>query len=178
VATNAELIAAYADALFKVAKAEGVLGSVEDQLFEFGKALETNTRLREALTDATLPTSNKDDLIRELLGDRAHPLTVSLLGMVVEAGRAREIPSIVEELAAMAAGERDRVLAEVRAAVDLSAQQRTKIAEALSRATGKQVDVKVIVDPSVVGGVVAHVGDLVFDGTVRTRLADAKQHLS
>lgn len=177
-ATNSELIGAYADALFKVAKAEGALGQVEDQLFDFGKAVQSNTPLREALTDATLPVSNKDDLIRDLLGDRAHPLTVSLLGMVVEAGRAREIPSIVEELAAMAAGEREHVLAEVRAAVELSAEQRAKIGSALSRATGKQVDVKVVVDPTVVGGVVAHVGDLVFDGTVRSRLADAKQHLS
>ena len=70
------------------------------------------------------------------------------------------------------------MLAEVRAAVDLSAQQRERIGKALSKATGKQVDVKVVVDPDVVGGVVAHVGDMVFDGTVRSRLADAKQHLS
>jgi F-type H+-transporting ATPase subunit delta len=178
VATNTELIRAYAGALFSVAKAEGVLGAVEDQLYEFGKALESNTPLRQALTDAALPVENKGWVIRDLLGDRANPLTVSLLNMTVGAGRAREIPAIVEELAAMAAGERQHVLAEVRTAIELSASQRERIVDALSRATGKEVDVKVIVDPSVVGGAVTHVGDLVLDGTVRSRLADAKRYLS
>ena len=52
-----------------------------------------------------------------------------------------------------------------------------RLAEALSKATGREVEVKVVLDPTVVGGVVAHVGDEVFDGSVASRLDDAKQHL-
>jgi F-type H+-transporting ATPase subunit delta len=172
-----ELIGGYAQALFAVARAEGALPKVEDELYAFGKALEQHTDLRESLTDEALPAENKKAVARDLLGKKANPVTVSLLGFVIDAGHAREITKIVEELARMASTERDHVLAEVRTAVDLSKEQRERLAEALSRATGRTVDVKVVVDPSVIGGVVARVGDEVFDGSIASRLEDAKQAL-
>jgi F-type H+-transporting ATPase subunit delta len=116
-------------------------------------------------------------VIAELLGDRANPVTGTLLGFVVDAGRARELPKIAEHLAQIAAGERDHALAEVRSAVELSEAQRERIAAALSRATDRTVDVKVVVDPTLVGGIVARVGDEVFDGSVSSRLESAKDHL-
>ena len=175
--TDEGLIGGYAQALFAVAQAEGVLPKVEDELYAFGKALEQHTDLRDALTDAALPAENKKAVVRDLLGERANPVTVSLLGFVIDAGRAREIPKIVEELARMASVERSHALAEVRTAVDLTDEQRRRLAEALSRATGRTVDLQVVVDPSVIGGVVARVGDEVFDGSIASRLEDAKQAL-
>ena len=174
---EAELIQGYAQAMFAVARAEDALSAVEDELYTFGKALEQNTELRESLTDAGLPAENKRAVVRDLLGDRANPVTLSLLGFVIDAGRARALPKIVDELARMAAEEREHALAEVRSAVDLSVSQRERLASALSRATGRQVDVKVVVDPSVVGGVVARVGDEVFDGSIASRLEEARQAL-
>jgi F-type H+-transporting ATPase subunit delta len=176
-ASDDGLIQGYAEALFSVARAEGVLPTVEDELYGFSKALEQSTSLREALTDATLPAENKKAVIAELVGDRANLVTVNLLGFVVDAGRARELPKIVEHLAQVAAGERDHVLAEVRSAVELTDAQHERIAAALSQATGRTVDVKVVVDPSLVGGIVARVGDEVFDGSVSSRLESAKHHL-
>jgi F-type H+-transporting ATPase subunit delta len=172
-----ELIGGYAQALFAVARAEGVLAKVEDELYAFGKALEQYTELRESLTDAALPVENKKAVVEDLLGERANPITLGLLAFVIDLGRARHIPKIVEELARMAATERDHALAEVRTAVDLSAGQRERLAKALSHATGRDVDVKVVVDPTVIGGVVARVGDEVFDGSIASRLEDAKQAL-
>lgn len=171
------LIDGYAHAMFAVARAEGVLPAVEDELFAFGKALEQQTALREALTDGTLPVENKKAVVEDLIGERANPVTLSLLGFAIDAGRAREIPAIVEELARMAAEDRQHELAEVRSAVDLTSAQRDRLSQALSEATGRQVDVKVVVDPSVVGGIVARVGDEVFDGSLARRLEDAKQAL-
>ena len=171
------MITGYAQALFAVARAEDLLGTVEDELYAFGKALEQHTPLRESLTDAALPVENKKAVLNDLLGDRVTPLTVSLLGFVVDAGRSREIPKIVDELAKMVSQERQHVLAEVRTAIELGAAQRKRLAQALSHATGRQVDVKVVVDPTVVGGVIARVGDEVFDGSIASRLEDAKQAL-
>jgi F-type H+-transporting ATPase subunit delta len=171
------LIDGYAQALFAVAHAEDVLAKVEDELYAFGKALEQHTELREALTDASLPAENKKAVVADVIGERANPVTVSLLGFVIDAGRAREIPKIVEELARMASTEREHALAEVRSAVELTSEQRDRLASALSQATGRTVDVKVVVDPSVIGGVVARVGDEVFDGSIASRLEDAKQAL-
>jgi F-type H+-transporting ATPase subunit delta len=77
----------------------------------------------------------------------------------------------------MSAAEANKEVAEVRSAVPLTSDQRERLAKALGLATGKQIEVKVVVDPSVLGGVVAQVGDTVIDGSVRTRLDQLKHAL-
>jgi F-type H+-transporting ATPase subunit delta len=84
---------------------------------------------------------------------------------------------IVDEFAEVSAERRRHAVAEVRTAVPLTDEQREKIAAALAKATGRSLEVKVVVDPSVIGGVVARIGDEVIDGSIRTRLDEAKQHL-
>jgi F-type H+-transporting ATPase subunit delta len=170
-------IRGYAEAFVAVAEAEGVLAKVEDELYAFGKALEQNPSLREALTDAALPEANRKAVVRDVLGDRAHPTTVNLIGFVIDSGRAKELDAIGEAVSMLAAERREHELAEVRSAVPLDEDQRRRVAEALSAATGRRVEIKVVVDPSVVGGIVARVGDEVFDGSIANRLNEAKQHL-
>jgi F-type H+-transporting ATPase subunit delta len=177
VAERTDLVRGYAEAMFMIAEAEGELEAVDDQLYAFAKLIERDTRVREALTDPSLPAENKRGLIRDALGERANPVAVNLLGFLVEQGHAREIGRIVQDLAEVAAERRERALAEVRSAVPLGAEQRARLAEALSKATGRKVEVKVVVDPSVVGGIVARVGDAIFDGSVQSRLAEVKHHL-
>jgi F-type H+-transporting ATPase subunit delta len=178
VAERDALVRGYARALFEIAEAEGELPAVEDQLYAFAKAVERETRLREALTDPALPAENKRGLVRDLLGDGANPHVVNVLGFLVEQGRTRELGRIIEGLAEVAAQRRQHALAEVRSAVPLEGAQRERLAEALSRATGRTVEVKVVVDPSVIGGVVARIANEVFDGTVRARLAEVRERLT
>ena len=173
-----EAIRGYAEALFSVAEAEEALDVVEDELFRFARALEREQRLRDALTDPVLPVERKRAVLGDVLGERANPHTVNLLGFLVEQGRARDLPAIVDELVALAAERRQAAVAEVRTAVPLDAEHRERLAHALGRATGKRVELKVVVDPSVVGGVVARVGDQVIDGTVRRRLELARERLT
>jgi F-type H+-transporting ATPase subunit delta len=175
--TGNDVVRGYAQALFSVAEAEGVLERVEDELYAFARAVEQHGDLREALTDAALPAENKKAVLAELLGERAHPVTLNALSFVVESGRARDLGKIADELASVTAERRQRALAEVRSAVELTAQQQERLQRALSEATGRSVEVKVVVDPSVVGGLVARVGDEVFDGSIASRLDDARQHL-
>lgn len=160
----------YASALFEVARAEGNLDEVEDELFRFARSLEANDQLRNALTDELVPVARRQALVEDLLGPRASPTTTALISFVVAAGRGRDLPEIVARLVERAAGEKDRTLAEVRTAVPLTADQQARLAAALANATGRQVELKVIVDPSVLGGLVAQVGDTVIDGTVRAGL--------
>jgi F-type H+-transporting ATPase subunit delta len=167
----------YAQALLAVAEAEDDLGTVEDELFAFAKEVERDGRLSQVLTDPAFPAENKRALVNELLGERANTHTVSILGFLIEQGRARELGRIVEGLAELAAERRRHVVAEVRSAVPLTLERRKKLAAALSKATGKNVEIKVLIDPSVIGGVHARVGDEVFDGTVRTRLNEARERL-
>jgi F-type H+-transporting ATPase subunit delta len=170
-------VGGYATAVVAVAQAEGALSKVEDELFQFAKAVDANPSLREAITDRALPVGNRVALVRDVLGDRVHPATVSLVSFLIEADRARDLTKIAEHVVEIAAQARQHEVAEVRSAVPLSDAQRERLTQALSRATGRQVEVKVVIDPTVVGGVVARVGDEVFDGSVASRLDDAKQLL-
>jgi F-type H+-transporting ATPase subunit delta len=173
-----DLIHGYATALFEIAEAEGALERVADELFRFAKAVDANHELRNALTDIAIPAERKSAVITELLGERASPVTVNILEFVVGQGRARELSEIVADVADLAAISRDKVLAEVHSAVPLDDDLKSKLADALSKATGKAVDVKVIVDPSIVGGIYARVGDQVIDATIRRRLQELREQLA
>ncbi|HEX6844220.1 MAG TPA: ATP synthase F1 subunit delta [Actinomycetota bacterium] len=172
-----DVVQGYARALFAAAESEGVLDRVGDELYAFARAMDQNPALREALTDAALPADRRKAVVADLLGDRALPLSTALVGFVIDAGHARDLGKIIDELARVAAHEREHELAEVRTAVALTDQQRDRLAAALSEATGRRVEVKVVVDDTVVGGVIARVGDLVFDGSVASRLEGAKHAL-
>ena|ERR687892_2720304 len=172
-----ELIHGYAEALFRVVRAEGELDRVEDELYRFGKTLETNHELKQALSDQTLEKGQRVKILEELLGDKVSEHTLGLLTFIVSQGRARHLPQILEEVSELAAEARNSVVAEVRTAIPLDGEQRKKLAEALSKATGKRVEVKVLVDPSVIGGVVAKVGDTVIDGTIKHRLEQLREQV-
>lgn len=168
---------AYADALFNVARAEGTLANVEDELFRFSQTLQGSDELREALTDPAIPAARRQQIVEDLLGGRASSTTVALVSMVVGTGRARELPAIIRELVEMSAAEANKAVAEVRTAVALNQDQQDRLAKALGEATGRQVSLKVVIDPSVLGGVVAQVGDTVIDGSVRTKLERLRKAL-
>jgi F-type H+-transporting ATPase subunit delta len=129
------------------------------------------------LTDAAIPVQRRIGVVEDLLGGRASQVTANLVMFVVGAGRARELPAIVDRLVEMAAGEKQRVVAEVRSAIPLDGATVQRLAEALGKATGRAVEVKVIVDPSVIGGLVAQVGDTVIDGSVRSRLDRLREQI-
>jgi F-type H+-transporting ATPase subunit delta len=172
-----ERVRGYANAILSIAEAEEDLDDVVEELFVFAKTFETNTQLREALIDPELPAENKGALIDQLVGERANRHTPNILKLIVDQGRARQLVRIVEEVARLAAERRRRVVAEVRAAVPLDEAQRVSLAEALSTATGRTVEVALVLDRNVIGGVVSRVGDEVIDGSVRARLEEAKEHL-
>ena len=167
----------YARVLFEIARAEGTIDEVEDELFRFARSYESSDELRHALTDDQVPAAKRQAIVEDLLGGKATPTTTQLVSMVVGSGRGRDLPAIIDKLVARAASSKDLAVAEVRSAVALSDDQQDRLKAALANATGKQVNLKVIVDPSVLGGLVATVGDTVIDGSVRTRVDQLKSRL-
>jgi F-type H+-transporting ATPase subunit delta len=161
---------AYAEALLAVALSEGNLAEVEDELFRFARVLESNDELRTTLTDAQIPASRRQQIVEDLLGGRANPVTTALVSMVVGVGRARDLPAIIDELVKLSAAEASKEVAEVRSAVALTDDQKQRLVVALEAKTGKKVELKVVIDPTVLGGLVAQVGDTVIDGSVKSRL--------
>ena len=171
------MIEGYARALFEVARAEGTLDEVEDELFRFARSYESSDALRNALTDEHIPAEKRQAIVEDLLGGKTTTTTIQLVSMVVGSGRSRDIPAIVDSLVARASSAKQLDVAEVRTAVELTDDQRARLKAALENATGKSINLKTIVDPSVVGGVVATIGDTVIDDTVRTRIEQLKSRL-
>ena len=171
-----EQVDGYAAALFEVARAEGALEVVEEELFKLSDVLAQSDELRSTLTDPNIPSDKRQEIIQSLLAmGKATPITTNLVSLVVGAGHARELPGIISSLVERAASDRKHSVAEVRSAVPLDEDQRKRLAEALSKNLGKDVEIKVHVDPSVLGGLSARVGDVVIDGTVRHRLDQLKE---
>lgn len=170
-------ISGYAAGILEIARAEGNLERVEAELFELGRHVETSGELRAALTDPLLPVERKRAVISDLLGERFTSLTVGLAEFLLGQNLASDLGSIATSLAEQAAASRSRQVAEVRSAVPLDEPTLARLTAALSRATGTTLEVKTIVDPSVVGGIVARVGDTVIDGSVAAKLTSLRQTL-
>ena len=168
----------YASAIFEIARSEDELERVGDELYRIARSFEASNELRDALTDRRIPTDRKLAVLGDLLDGKVSPLTVCLVNFVVGVGRAADLPAIADRLAAKAAGERDAAIAEVRSAIELDDETVVRLAASLSKATGKQVEVKTVVDPAVLGGIVARVGDTVIDGSLRHRLEELRDRLT
>ncbi len=168
----------YATAIFEVAKAEDELVRVGDELFRIARAFESSAELRAALTDPRLPLERKQGIVDDLLGGKTSSLAINLVNFVVGVGMTSDLPAIADRLAERAAAERNKVLAEVRTAVELDEETIGRLGESLSRATGKDVEVKTVVDPSIVGGIVAKVGDTVIDGSLSHRMQELSETLN
>src|SRR5580765_2422935 len=138
----ADRIDGYAAAIFEIAKAEGSLEAVENELFQVSQLFQSNDQLREKLTDQSLPVEKRQAIVEDLFDKRALPVTENLISFIVGTGRARELPDIVNRLVERAAAERQREVAEVRSAIMLDDEQRRRLTEALERATGKQIELK------------------------------------
>jgi len=165
----------YADAVLAVAAAEGVSEMVEDELFRIAAALRSNDDLINTLSDPLLPIERRQKIVEDLLAERASAVTNATVSMIVAAGRGGDLPAIIDSAIERRAATRNRAVARVRSAVELSDDQKTRLAAAIKSSTGTDVDVRVIIDPTVRGGLVTEIGDDVIDGSVRHRLNQLRE---
>lgn len=162
-------------AAFTVGEADGTLDATEEELFRFGRALDSSPALQMALTDPAQTPETKAAIVRDLLSGRSTAATAQVLQFVVGHLRGRRADAAVEELSSLAAKQRERLLAEVRVAAPIDDEQRRRLADILSRIKGRTVRLNVAVDPTVLGGVHVRIGDDVIDGTVAARMEQARR---
>lgn len=169
-----QTVEGYARGIYLVARAEGVVDRVEDEMYRFARAYEGNPDLGRRLGDQHIDVATRLGIISDLLGGKAHPQTVAALSYIVQSERARQLPAIADAVVSLAATSRRSAVAEVRSAIPLDDEQVRRLAASLEQSSGRSVEVKVVVDPDVVGGLVVRMGDTVIDGTVARRLADMR----
>jgi F-type H+-transporting ATPase subunit delta len=166
-------------ALLKRAEAAGEVDEVEDQLFRFGRVLDSEPRLSSILSDYTAPVDGRIQLLDKVLtgGSDVNATAAALLKQTVGLLRGERADEAVTDLAELAVARRGEVVAQVVAAAELSDAQRTRLTEVLSRIYGHPVAIQLTVDPDVLGGLSIAVGDEVIDGSIASRLAAAQTQL-
>ena len=169
----------YAKALFELSKEAGQVAEVVGELTAMGDLLEENPELHDALFRPLHPVAQRRavlDGVTDRIG--ASPTVQSFFSLLIDQRRLVDFPAIREEVERLASEDAGLRRAEVVSAGPLRDDQVERIRLALSARTGAEVEVSVRFDPSLLGGVIAKVGDLVFDGSLRTQLHQLRANLT
>lgn len=150
---------------------------IEDELFRLAHIVDDTKALKDALTKRELPVSTRLAVVSDLLSGKVHGATERLAGYVLRAGHLRDLGGALGYVAELAARERGRRVAHVRVAAELSRGEEERLSAALGRVVRRPVELRVTVDPAVIGGVEVQVGDTVIDGTLRHRLEQLRETL-
>jgi F-type H+-transporting ATPase subunit delta len=166
-----ERIEGFALARFEVVNARATLQRVEDELFSFAAVVDASSELGAVLGDNFLPAEVRRGVATGLLFGKVDALTLELVNYAVTSCRGAELVRVLNKLAEQTAAELGRRVAEVRSPFPLSSEQSEQLATVLSRVVSRPVELRVSEDPSLIGGVVALLGDTLVDASVRQRLA-------
>jgi F-type H+-transporting ATPase subunit delta len=166
------------DALLSAAQQDGALDSVEDELFRFERILDNAGELSGALDEQSVPAERRQQLLADVLGGKVNPITAELLNHAVGSDRKRSLLLAIDDLLEVSAARRERSVARVVSATQLTEQQSSRLASTLTEMYGRPISVRSAVDASIRGGLQVRVGDEVIDGTVSTKLAAARAMLA
>ncbi|GGB15419.1 ATP synthase subunit delta [Flexivirga endophytica] len=166
------------EATLTSAERAGRLDNVEDELFRFERTIAGDAGLRDAFGDRRRSGKDKADLVGTLLDGKAAAETTRLARQAAANPGGRRVERVLESYVAVAAQLRDRLAATVTSAVELGEADRSRLGQSLARVYGRPVQLNVIVDPNIVGGLRVQVGDEVIDGTIATRLEDARRTMA
>ncbi|MGO9560276.1 MAG: ATP synthase F1 subunit delta [Acidimicrobiales bacterium] len=165
-----ERLRGFAERVFERISDPRVVETMEDEFFRFARIAEQSPQLKSALASTELGFAARQAVLHDLLAGKVRPETLELLGYVLRCGRSRDLVGAVSYLVELAAAEQGRRVADIRAAVELDADERSRLADALGRRTRRTIELRLVIDPSVIGGLGVSVGDTIIDGTIRHRL--------
>ncbi len=161
----------YAKALFGLAEEAGQIAPIGDDLERLVDLADQSTELADVLLRPLHPADQRRAVLRAVAGQLGLSTTfANFCEFLIEQRRSNQLAAIREEYLRLAEAAAGRVRGAVVSATPLSQGQVDALRGALSIRTGRSVELDVSVDPELLGGVVARVGDLVFDGTLRSRL--------
>lgn len=168
----------YAKALLQLGVDGHNYDALGRELGHVNATIEGSDELREALTSPIFPLSQRKAILAEVLARLGVSKWVEhFVLLLMDRNRIAALPAITREYGLLADGQAGRVRALVTSATALSPTTERRLKLALEQRTGKQVIVEQRVDPSLIGGVVVQIGDLVYDGSVRIQLANLREQL-
>lgn len=169
----------YARAVIDLGTSAGNLDKMGSDLRSLAKAMHDSAELQTVLTNPAIRRGDRRRVIDGLLQRiGAQPQTKNLVYLLLDGERLSSVPAISREVDTMIQARSGRVSAEIVSAQPLDAAQLQQITVALEKLSGKKVDVTKREDPELLGGVVAKVGDVVYDGSLRTQLRSIRDELT
>ncbi|MCP2166940.1 F0F1 ATP synthase subunit delta [Goodfellowiella coeruleoviolacea] len=165
-------------ALLVRAEREDRLDTVEDELFRLGRIVAGQPDLDRLLSNPATSPDGRIALVKDLIGGKAEPITQTLVVQLVAHPEGRDVVEGLDELASLAARRRERSIAYVRSAVELTEAQRSRLAATLTRIYSRPIALHVQVDRSIGGGLLIKVGDEVIDGSIQGRLNAVRRELA
>ncbi len=175
---NAILAKRYAKALFAVGKEENAFDEYTDALNGFAKMYATIPEVLDGLTNFIYPQDVRENVMAALV--KSAGLTgvmANFMNLLAQKRRADVLPDIAETFQSMVDEEHNVCQGLVVTATEIDNDLKEKVKETLEKITGKQVTLNTEVDEAIIGGMVAKVGDLVFDGSIKTQLAGLKESI-
>ncbi|MBU0680445.1 MAG: F0F1 ATP synthase subunit delta [Proteobacteria bacterium] len=175
---NAAIAKRYAKALLAVGKDENALDEYATSLNEFAALVAGNPELADALANPIYPLDAREGVMREIVkAAGVSTMMGNFLKLLVQKRRADVLGDIAEMFQNLVDQENNTCQGVVTSATEISADLQAKIQKTLEKITGKRVTVTNKVDASIIGGMIAKVGDLVMDGSIRTQLEDLKESI-
>jgi len=169
----------YAKAVFQIGQEQNGLDKIAGDLRSFAHAMRDSAELASALSSPAIPRTDRKKIIDGLLQRIGVVSTTrNLMYLLLDGERLASLPMIVRELDKMIEAKAGRVSAEVVSARPLEPAQLSELVAVLEKLSGKKVSVSKREDPELLGGVVAKVGDTVYDGSLRTELQRMREELS
>lgn len=168
------IVRRYATALFNSAQSAGAIDLVESDLGLISYTFESNPQLKDAMVSPLIPCSKKKEIVTSIFQGKIQDVTLYYLYLLIDNRREGIITETEAEYIRIANEARGIMAAEVTAAIELTPEEIINLRAKLSVMTGKQVDVVVSIDPSIIGGLVVRIGDTVIDGSITGQLAKIK----
>jgi ATP synthase F1 delta subunit len=172
-----EIAAVYANALFEVAKEQGLLKEVREQLREFAKALDENRSMQFFFFSPYFSTDEKKEGLKRAVED-AEPLFMNFLEALLERHRMPAIYRIRDRYEQLWDREEQILPVQVTSAVDLEEGIVDSIGERIREQTGRKVEISSRVDPEIIGGIVLRVGNSILDASIRNRLNQLRKQVA
>ncbi|MCW5936465.1 MAG: ATP synthase F1 subunit delta [Fimbriimonadaceae bacterium] len=175
--TDARVARRYARALFNAAKKQGIVKSVEDDLALIGTVTSNTPGFRRFLNDPSAPQATKLSLFEKAFSDRVTATTMGFLRLVLEKGREDSLDLVRYAFVELRREDEGVVRAVVTTTRDLSEEERRRIVDRLTRASGKTIEAEFEIDPSLIGGIRVAYASYVLEGSVKGALDRMRERL-
>lgn len=177
--SSGSLARRYAKALMEIGLEDGSYKRIGQDVTALGNAISSSDELSDLLSNPVFPRSQREEIVIAILKRTgASPTVTNFIKLLGDRERMSILPDISRELNVMIDSQSGQLTAEVVSAVPLNMMQQTELRKALEKLSGKKIQLEIKEDSALLGGLIAKVGDLVYDGSLRTQLQEIRRNLT